>query len=146
MVRATLRASIEEQRSASPKNVIFEERIPTSLRLGPAMAPIVIPKPNKRFTSKKKLGRPPGKGKTNQKPPGSFRIPSTCPSKKRRLLKPQPSPRRKLNMENLDEAPALVKGSSQGQSCQSHTLMENGISGYLFLPLLRKNLYTLRIR
>lgn len=121
MVRANLQLSAGNQRERTPELSNSQERVPMSQRLGPVNAPCLAPKPKpkakKRFT-KKKLGRPPGKNKNQQKPQDSPRILAAGPTKRRRLLQPQPSPRRRLNMDSLVEgAPALI---DQGQASNAN--------------------------
>lgn len=122
MVRASLQVmSTDSPRFVSPEPIDSLERLPVAFRLGPISAPDPPQKPKKRTTSKKKLGRPPGR------PPGKAKtrkglLPSPSAliagkGKKRKLLIAQPSPRRRLY---LDPPQARATPSQAGPSFPVH--------------------------
>ncbi|CAL9224803.1 unnamed protein product, partial [Arabidopsis halleri] len=96
MVRASLPGQGVTTGLLTPSPEIpSHERIPVAQRLGPLNPEGGVGRGKKRATGKKKLGRPPGK-----KPSPKSRLGVSL--KKRKLLSTQPSPYRRLNMENQE--------------------------------------------
>ncbi|EFH55652.1 predicted protein [Arabidopsis lyrata subsp. lyrata] len=112
MVRASLNTSSTDSPILSSSVLeLSPVRIHVALRVGPLNAPPIPPKPKKRTIAKKKVGRPPGR--PLGRPPGpsltkkasipSPRLVAAGRTKKRKLLKVLPSPRRRLIMDPLLE-------------------------------------------
>ncbi|KAG7543566.1 Endonuclease/exonuclease/phosphatase [Arabidopsis thaliana x Arabidopsis arenosa] len=96
MVRASLPDQGVTTGLLTPSSEIpSQERIPVAQRLGPLNPAGGVGRGKKRATGKKKLGRPPGK---KPSPKASLGV----SLKKRKLLSTQPSPYRRLIMENQE--------------------------------------------